>query len=128
MSISRKIPYSLVSGTANRHNNDGITQTVSENLVVLSGLVKGTKSRSYENLIVRIYSGPGNEKGFIQQHVLVAKAHDGVTEMRLPAVIICAVNESCDRIVKLDEYFDDAPVNKWIGGLQAAAQKAKAKM
>jgi hypothetical protein len=132
LSMCQEITHSVVLAgaymTADRHNNDGITQTVSENLVVLSGLVKGTKSRSYENRVVRIYSGPGTEKGFIQQHVLVAKAHDGVTEMRLPAVIICAVDEACERITKLDEYFDDEPVRKWVAGLQAAANKAKAKM
>lgn len=108
----------------NRHNNDGVTQTVSENLVVLGGLIKGTVSRSYENLRVRVYQGPGDEKGFVQQHVLVARAADGGS-MRLEAIIVCAVDKDAKHIVKLDEYFDQKVVDKWVAERVAAATKAK---
>lgn len=106
------------------HNTDQVFQTVDENLVTLGGLIKGTKKRSYENRVVRTYRGPGNEVGFIQQHVLITEGHDG-RQMRLPAVIICAVNDQ-GQITKLDEYFDQAPVDKWVAEA-AAASAAKNK-
>jgi len=88
------------------HNTDRAASTVSENLKVLSGLIRGTTDRRYTDR--RVLTTPS---GFVQQHVLIAHRRDG-RRLELPACIICEVENG--RITRLDEYFDEAPVKAWL--------------
>ena len=94
------------------HNTDELENTREENLVVLSGLVKRTKSRRYENRRVQVFPG-----GFVQQHELRIVRPDDV-ELTLPACIVCKVENG--RIVRLDEYFDSARVEQLRAPVKAA--------
>lgn len=94
------------------HNTDELENTRDENLVVLSGLVKRTRSRHYEKRRVQVFPG-----GFVQQHELRIVRPDDV-ELTLPACIICRVDDG--KIVRLDEYFDSARVEQ----LRAPARAA----
>ncbi|HLZ84470.1 MAG TPA: nuclear transport factor 2 family protein [Caulobacteraceae bacterium] len=86
------------------HNTDELENTREENLAVLSGLVKRTKSRCYEKRRVQVFPG-----GFVQQHELRIIRPDDV-ELTLPACIVCRVEYG--KIVRLDEYFDSARVEQ----------------
>jgi ketosteroid isomerase-like protein len=86
------------------HNTDELETTRDENLVVLTGLVKHTRSRRYENRRVQLFPG-----GFVQQHELKIVRPDGV-ELSLPACIVCKVEGG--KIVRLDEYLDSARVEQ----------------
>ena len=84
------------------HNYDGVAQTVDENLRVLRWLVRHVTDLRYEE--VRRLRTP---EGFVQQHVLRAKALDG-SEVTIPACLIGTVRDG--RIVRLEEYIDSAHV------------------
>lgn len=94
-------------------NTSGIPKNRDENLQALSGLAAKTSSRTY--LDRRLSVTP---EGFVQQHVLHAVHHLG-PEMRLPAVLVCVVKDN--RIVRIDEYFDSAPLMAWYAAIEASA-------
>lgn len=103
------------------HNNDLVVQTVDQNLVTLGGLIKGSKTINYKDRKVQVtVDARGRNVGFVQQHVLEATGHDG-RKMELHAVIICTVDEKGEKITRLDEYFDQKVVDKWV----AEGRKAK---
>src|ERR1700678_2940989 len=67
------------------HNTDELENTRDENLVVLAGLIKRTRSRHYEERRLQVFPG-----GFVQQHELRIVRPDGV-ELTLPACLVCKV-------------------------------------
>ena len=83
------------------HNNDGLTQTVEQNLAVLGWVVANISEIAYTE--VRRQPTPA---GFVQQHVLRGKLKSSGKEFSLPACIVCEVENG--RITRLDEYFDSA--------------------
>lgn len=83
------------------HNNDGVAQSVRDNLKVLRWLTASTLRRSYR--VARRAAIPG---GFVQQHVLIVESAQGRFEM--PACIVAEVREG--RIHRLDEYLDSAHI------------------
>jgi len=82
------------------HNNDGLEQTVDQNVRVLEWLVRKLPTRHY-----RIVRREALKDGFLQQHVLEATLPDG-TAWAMPACVIVKVADG--RIVRLDEYLDSA--------------------
>jgi ketosteroid isomerase-like protein len=83
------------------HNNDGLTQTVDANLAVLGWVVANILELAYTE--VRRNPTP---TGFVQQHVMRGRLKSSGKEFRLPACIICEVEDG--RITRLDEYLDSA--------------------
>lgn len=94
-------------------NTTGIEKTREENLEVLQGLVGKTTSRDYRQRVVT-----PTATGFVQTHVLHAVHLKGPV-LTLAAVLVCTVRN--DRIVRLEEYFDSAPLMAWYGAIEAAA-------
>ena len=86
------------------HNNDGLEQTVDENLRVLGWMARTLLTRTYD--VVRLEALPD---GFVQQHVLRADLPNGGT-WTLDACVIVRVEDGL--IVRLDEYLDSAQVAK----------------
>jgi ketosteroid isomerase-like protein len=84
------------------HNNDGVEQTVDENLRVLTRMVRALPSRRYD--VSRLDALPD---GFVQQHVLRADLPGGGT-WELPACLVVRVQDGL--VVRLDEYLDSAHV------------------
>ena len=88
------------------HNTDELEQTPDDNAKTLEAFVARISNRRYDDR--RTHEFPG---GFVQQHTLTGiKAKDG-TAVRLPACIVCAVENG--RITRLDEYFDSAAVARF---------------
>ncbi len=87
------------------HNTDRAEQGKADNLAVLRGFIGRTTARSYGN--ARLLA---TEEGFVQQHVLECTRVDG-RRLELPACVICTVEAG--KIVRLDEYFDEAPLKGW---------------
>jgi ketosteroid isomerase-like protein len=85
------------------HNYDGSTQTVDENLAVLTWVSANILEREYTE--IRRQATP---TGFVQQHVLRGRVKASGKQLRLPACIICDVEHG--RITRLDEYFDSAHI------------------
>ena len=85
------------------HNNDGLEQTVDQNLRVLKWMIRTLPERNYRVLRLEALSD-----GFLQQHVLEAKLPDGRT-WTLDACVICRVANGV--ITRLDEYLDSAQTN-----------------
>ena len=85
------------------HNNDGIEQTVDQNLRVLKWMIRTLPERNYRVLRLEALSD-----GFLQQHVLEAKLPDGRT-WTLDACVICRIANGV--ITRLDEYLDSAQTN-----------------
>ena len=83
------------------HNNDGLTQTVEQNLAVLGWVVANILELAYTE--VRRHPTP---TGFVQQHVMRGRLKSSGKEFLLPACIICEVEHG--RITSLDEYLDSA--------------------
>jgi ketosteroid isomerase-like protein len=83
------------------------------NLDVLAGFVGKTSDRRYENRRVRVFDG-----GFVQQHLL-RTTHLSGPVLELAATLVCEVRD--DQIVRLDEYFDSAPLTAWYAQIAAAA-------
>ncbi|HLI79191.1 MAG TPA: nuclear transport factor 2 family protein [Candidatus Binataceae bacterium] len=81
------------------HNNDGIAQSVEQNLVTLKWVIHNIKGVKYTD--VRRQPTP---TGFVQQHVLRGRFKD--KEIALPACIIATVEGG--HITRLDEYLDSA--------------------
>jgi ketosteroid isomerase-like protein len=86
------------------HNNDGIEQSVTDNLRVLGWMAKVLPQRHYR--VIRLEALPD---GFVQQHVLEAELPNGGT-WALDACVIVRVEDGL--IVRLDEYLDSAQVAK----------------
>ena len=84
------------------HNNDGIEQTVDENMKVLGWMARTLPAREY--VVSHLDALPD---GFVQQHVLRATLPNGAT-WELPACVIVRVRDG--QIVRLDEYLDSAHV------------------
>ena len=81
------------------HNNDGIAQSVEQNLATLKWVINNIKDVKYTD--VRRQPTP---RGFVQQHVLRGRFKD--KEIALPACIVCTVEGG--HITRLDEYLDSA--------------------
>jgi uncharacterized protein len=81
------------------HNNDGVEQTVEQNLATLRWVVANISGIKYTE--VRRQPTPS---GFVQQHVLRGRFRD--KDVALPACIVCTVENG--RITRLDEYLDSA--------------------
>ena len=82
------------------HNNDGVEQTVDQNLRVLGWFARTLPDRKYD--LVRREALPD---GFFQQHVVTATLADGAP-WRLAACIIVRMADG--RITRLDEYLASA--------------------
>jgi ketosteroid isomerase-like protein len=81
------------------HNNDGIAQSVEQNLAVLKWVIGNIKNVKYTE--VRLQPTPN---GFVQQHVLRGRFKD--SDIALPACIVATVEDG--HITRLDEYLDSA--------------------
>lgn len=82
------------------HNNDGVEQTVDQNMKVLDWFIRTLPDRNYR--LVRREALPD---GFMQQHVLEATLPDG-TKWAMDACVVCRVKDGV--ITRLDEYLDSA--------------------
>ena len=89
------------------HNNDGVTQTVDENIRVLSWIAANVKDFRYVD--ARSQPPPN---GFIEQHVTCGIGPNG-RAFAIPACVVCTVVDG--RIARLDEYFDSAHVAQIAG-------------
>jgi limonene-1,2-epoxide hydrolase len=82
------------------HNNDGVEQTVDQNMKMLEWFVRNMRERRY-----RIKTRAALADGFVQTHVLEATRPDG-RPFRLEACVL--VRMAGGVIVRLDEYIDSA--------------------
>ena len=82
------------------HNNDGIEQTVDQNMKVLDWFIRTLPDRNYR--VIRREALPD---GFMQQHVLEATLPDG-TKWAMDACVVVRVENGV--ITRLDEYLDSA--------------------
>jgi ketosteroid isomerase-like protein len=82
------------------HNNDGLEQTVDQNLRVLAWFVRTLPDRKYR--VIRREALPD---GFLQQHLLEATLPDG-TAWAMDACVVVRMKDGL--IVRLDEYIDSA--------------------
>lgn len=94
-------------------NTAGVGVDRQANLDVLSGFVGKTSERLYQNRRVQTFPG-----GYVQQHLLQATHVKGPV-LELTASLICQVQDGV--IVRLDEYFDSAPLTAWYAQISAAA-------
>ncbi|KXS12143.1 hypothetical protein M427DRAFT_147297 [Gonapodya prolifera JEL478] len=106
------------------HNTDLIFQSVDENIVTLLGMMKTTSSRAYTDVVVSTFQRKDGTRGFIQEHVLVAKSLSGPT-LRLPACVICTVNADATRITQLREYMDQVTIDKYTALVVATRKELK---
>lgn len=82
------------------HNNDGVEQTVDQNMKVLDWFIRTLPDRNY-----RVIRREALSDGFLQQHVLEATLPDG-TKWAMDAC--CVIRMKDGLIVRLDEYIDSA--------------------
>ena len=82
------------------HNNDGIEQTVDQNMKVLDWFIRALPDRNYR--VTRLEALPD---GFMQQHVLEATLPDG-TPWKMSACVVIKMENGL--ITRLDEYLDSA--------------------
>jgi ketosteroid isomerase-like protein len=82
------------------HNNDGVEQTVAQNLKVLAWIARKLPNRHYRVLVREAL-----EDGFLQQHVLEAVLPDG-TAWAMPACVVVRMKDG--KVTRLDEYLDSA--------------------
>ncbi len=94
-------------------NTVGIGVDRQTNLDVLSGFVEKTSERRYQNRRVETFPG-----GYVQQHLLKATHVKGPV-LELAAILVCQVKDGV--IVRLDEYFDSAPLTAWYAQIKACA-------
>ncbi|AYG93891.1 nuclear transport factor 2 family protein [Brevundimonas naejangsanensis] len=94
-------------------NTTGVAVDREASLAVLSGFAARTSERRYEDRRLRLLTD-----GYVQQHVLRA-VHIAGPVLTLPAVLVCKVRDG--RIVRLEEYFDSAPLAVWRAQAAAAA-------
>lgn len=84
------------------HNNDGVTQSLDDNLRVLGWVTSHLPGARYTDVRRAM-----TDSGFVQQHVLLATNRAG-REVAVPACIVADVVDG--RITRLDEYLDSAHV------------------
>ncbi|MFF0815318.1 nuclear transport factor 2 family protein [Rhodococcus sp. NPDC003318] len=84
------------------HNDDGLEQTVAENLRVLRWLSRTLENFRYED--IRRHELPD---GFAQQHVLRATL-PGHGPIEVPAALFVRVSDGL--ITRIDEYVDSAAI------------------
>ena len=84
------------------HNNDGLEQSVDDNLHVLRWVVSNIRSLRYEDI-----RRQRTASGFVQQHVLRGIAPNG-RDLDIRACLICTVSNG--RITRLEEYLDSAQI------------------
>lgn len=94
-------------------NTAGVGVDRQANIAVLTGFIGKTSERLYQNRRVQAFPG-----GYVQQHLLKATHVKGPV-LELPASLICQVRDGV--IVRLDEYFDSAPLTAWYAQITAAA-------
>lgn len=82
------------------HNNDGIEQTVDQNMKVLDWFIRTLPDRNY-----RVLRREALPDGFMQQHVLEATLPDG-TKWAMDACVVVRMKDGL--ITRLDEYIDSA--------------------
>lgn len=82
------------------HNNDGIEQTVDQNMKVLDWFIRTLPDRNY-----RVLRREALHDGFMQQHVLEATLPDG-TKWAMDACVVVRIENGL--ITRLDEYIDSA--------------------
>lgn len=82
------------------HNNDGVEQTVDQNMKVLDWFIRALPDRNYR--VVRREALPD---GFMQQHVLEATLPDG-KKWAMDACVVVKMDGGV--ITRLDEYLDSA--------------------
>jgi len=92
------------------HNNDGLEQSVDDNLKVLGWMARKLPTRHY-----RVTRREALSDGFLQQHVLEATLPDG-SAWRLDACVVVRVKDG--RIARLDEYLDSAQSNDLMARLR----------
>jgi ketosteroid isomerase-like protein len=95
------------------HNNDGLEQSVDQNIRVLKWFMRTLPDRNYR--VTRIEPLPD---GFLQQHVLEATLPGG-TPWSMDACVVIRMQDGL--ITRLDEYLDSAKSD----ALTAAAQAAR---
>lgn len=94
-------------------NTAGVGVDRQANLGVLTGFVGKTSERRYQNRRVQAFPG-----GYVQQHLLKATHVKGPV-LELAATLVCQVQNGV--IVRLDEYFDSAPLTAWYAQISASA-------
>lgn len=94
-------------------NTAGVGVDRATNLEVLSGFIAKTSQRQY--LDRRVQTFPG---GYVQQHLLKTTHVKGPV-LELAATLVCQVQYGL--IVRLDEYFDSAPLTAWYAQVKACA-------
>lgn len=94
-------------------NTAGVGVDRQANLEVLTGFVGKTSERRYQNRRVQAFPG-----GYVQQHLLKATHIKGPV-LELAAALVCQVQDGV--IVRLDEYFDSAPLTTWYAQISASA-------
>lgn len=90
------------------HNNDGVEQSVDENIRVLKWVIRTLPDRRYR--ILRLEALPD---GFLQQHVLEATLPNGKPWSTDACLVVRAKD---GRITRLDEYLDSARSAELIAG------------
>ncbi|MNX21846.1 hypothetical protein D3C86_518120 [compost metagenome] len=94
-------------------NTAGVGVDRQANLEVLAGFICKTSERQYQNRRVQTFPG-----GYVQQHLLKA-IHVKGPVLELAATLICQVQDGV--IIRLDEYFDSAPLTAWYAQISASA-------
>lgn len=94
-------------------NTAGVGVDRQTNLQVLTGFVGKTSERRYQNRRVQTFPG-----GYVQQHLLKATHIKGPV-LKLAATLVCQVQHGV--IIRLDEYFDSAPLTDWYAQIKAYA-------
>jgi ketosteroid isomerase-like protein len=82
------------------HNNDGLEQSVEENLKVLHWVARHLSGRRYEIRSRDVFDG-----GYVQQHVLHGTLNNG-KPFSMPACLVVTV--ASGKIARLSEYLDSA--------------------
>jgi ketosteroid isomerase-like protein len=96
------------------HNTDEVVVTRNSTRKTLLGMHKAISNVKYEKRQVRTWPG-----GFLEQHILTGSRKADGGKVRLPACVICEVNED-GKITKLDEYFDSSAQNEFGRGMERA--------
>lgn len=84
------------------HNNDGVAQTVEQNLRVLAWIAANVRDFRYEDVRCQ-----ATATGFVEQHVTRGVGAGG-REFAVAACVVCTV--VAGRIARLDEYLDAAQI------------------
>jgi ketosteroid isomerase-like protein len=84
------------------HNNDGLEQTVEQNMRILRWATSAISGFHYEDVRRR-----ATADGFIEEHVMRGTAPNG-EELRVHTCLVCTVRDG--RITRVNEYFDSAQI------------------